>query len=98
LANCIFEHEFSHVQDFERDYPNRCKGKPQGLVLYSPEDWVIESECKAYIRSIECLRKQLDESAEGCPTCPEGVLEKELAFHMNQFFFFFKCGERGYSW
>ena len=52
--SCIKDHEQSHINDYERDYPGACKNKPAGSKPRAPSEWVRQSECKAYAGEEQC--------------------------------------------
>ncbi len=64
------------------------------------DEWLVRSECKAYIISIKCLWKlRQDNFCTGCKGTKECEREiaSEMTDHVSNFYNYYKCSARGFS-
>jgi RHS repeat-associated protein len=75
---CAVEHEKSHIEDVLAENPDICKGKKDGVQVYTYSTKQLNaSERKAYDKEIECVKENAADFTKECSTSAEDYI-KEL--------------------
>jgi hypothetical protein len=75
VRDCVELHEQSHARDWEKKFPDGCKNedgsfKPDGTAVPTGgagyDEFLPESECKAYKIELACEEKLLESAGDDC--------------------------------
>jgi RHS repeat-associated protein len=82
---CTQRHEETHVADYQREHPNRCRNKKKGESPSVEDDfkaagghYYYASECRAYRVSLTCAESI---KAEGC--CNPAIVDQYIQTQKN---------------